>query len=148
MSNSSSICEREQSRLNKMNKFQLSNSFKNIGYYIAFGIFGLMILKKFIDEPSWVKPLLRKGLLLGMLLISISKDKIEDEYIESLRSQSYRLAFIMAVVYALVQPVINYAVGFLLDKNETFNDFSYFEVLFFMLLVQLMIFWQLKRYNK
>ena len=148
MNKSSSVCERERSHLEKMNKFLLSNKFKTIGYYIAFGVFGLMILKKFIDEPLWVKPLLRKGLLLGMLIISISKDKIEDEFIETLRSQSYRLAFIMGVVYSLIQPIVNYAVGFIIDKNEKYNDFSYFEVLFFMLLVQLMMFWQLKRLNK
>lgn len=142
------ICEKERSHLEKMNKFLLPNTFKTIGYYFTFGVFGLMILKIFIDEPEWVKPLLRKGLLLGMLLISISKDKIEDEFIETLRSQSYRLAFILAVIYSLVQPVINYLVGLVIDKNETFNDFSYFEVLFFMLFVQLLFFWQLKRFNQ
>lgn len=147
MDKPSSICERERTYIEKMNKFQLSHSFKKVGYYIAFGVFTLMILKKFVDEPLWVKPLLRKSLLLGMLIISISKDKIEDEFIESLRAQSYRIAFIMGVVYSLIQPVINYVVGSIIDDNETFNDFSYFEVLFFMLLVQLMVFWQLKRLN-
>ena len=148
MNKQSSICERERSHLEKMNKFLLSNKFKKIGYYITFGFFALMIFKIFVEEPLWVKPLLRKGLLFGMLLISISKDKIEDEFIESLRSQSYRLAFILGVVYSLIQPVINYIVGSVIDSNETFNDFSYFEVLFFMLLVQLMMFWQLKRMNR
>lgn len=142
------FCERERSSLEKVNKFLLPNRFKIIGLYVAFGVFGLMILKKFIDEPEWVKPLLRKGLLLGMLLISISKDKIEDEFIETLRSQSYRLAFILAVIYSLVQPIINYLVGMLIDKNKTFNEFSYFEVLFFMLFVQILFFWQFKRFNQ
>lgn len=143
-----SICERERSHLEKMNKFLLPNKFKTIGYYIAFGGFGLMILIKFIEEPLWVKPILRKVLLLGMLMVSISKDKIEDEFIETLRSQSYRLAFIMAVLYSLIQPVINYVVGLFFDKKEEFNDFSYFEVLFFMLIIQLLFFWQFKRFNK
>jgi uncharacterized sodium:solute symporter family permease YidK len=87
-------------------------------------------------------------LLIGMLIISLAKDKIEDEYIDSLRSQSYRLAFIMAVVYSLVQPFINYGVGILFDANEKLEGFSYFQVLFFMLIVQLMFFYQLKRFNK
>jgi len=83
-----------------------------------------------------------------MLIISISKDKIEDEFIDSLRSQSYRIAFILTVIYSLVQPFINYGIGMLFDKNETLDSFSYFQVLFFMLVVQLMVFWQLKRMNK
>lgn len=143
-----SICERERSYIEKMNKFQLSNSFKNIGYYFSFGVFALMIGQKFFDEPSWVKPALRGLLLLGMLLISISKDKVEDEFIESLRAQSYRIAFILAILYSLLQPFINYGVGLLFDKNETMEGFSYFQVLFYMLVVQLMVFWQLKKMNK
>jgi len=143
-----SFCERERSYIERMNKFQLSNKFKIIGYYFTFGVFALMIGKKFFEEPYWVKPLLRGLLLLGMLLISISKDKIEDEFIESLRSQSYRIAFILAILYSLLQPFINYGVGLLFDKNETMEGFSYFQVLFYMLVVQLMVFWQLKRMNK
>lgn len=143
-----SLCERERSHIEKMNKFQLPNGFKKIGYYIAFVAFGLMIAKKFFEEPEWVKPALRWMLLIGMLVISLAKDKIEDEFIDSLRSQSYRLAFIMAVVYSLVQPFINYGVGILFDANEKLEGFSYFQVLFFMLLVQLLFFFQLKRYNR
>ena len=82
------------------------------------------------------------------LIISLSKEKVEDEFIDSLRSQSYRLAFVMAIVYSLVQPLINYGVGTLLNQDDELQGFSYFQVLFFMLIVQLMFFWQLKRMNK
>lgn len=143
-----SLCERERSQIERMNKFQLPNSFKKIGYYIAFGAFALMIAKKFFEEPEWVKPALRWTLLIGMLIISLAKDKIEDEFIDSLRSQSYRLAFILAVLYSLVQPFINYGVGILFDANEKLEGFSYFQVLFFMLLIQLLFFFQLKRFNR
>lgn len=143
-----SLCERERSQIERMNKFQLPNSFKKIGYYIAFGAFALMIAKKFFEEPMWVKPALRWTLLIGMLIISLAKDKIEDEFIDSLRSQSYRLAFILAVLYSLVQPFINYGVGILFDANEKLEGFSYFQVLFFMLLIQLLFFFQLKRFNR
>jgi len=146
--NKKSLCERERSKLERMNKFQLSNKYKKIGYYIAFGAFGLMIAKKFFEEPEWVKSVLKWLLLIGMLVISLAKEKIEDEYIDSLRSQSYRLAFILAIVYSLVQPLINYGVGVLFDANEKLEGFNYFQVLFFMLLVQLFFFFQLKRYNK
>jgi hypothetical protein len=143
-----SYCERERSKLERLNKFQLANKYKKVGYVIVIVAFALMIAKKFVDEPSWVKPILINILLLGMLIISISKEKVEDEYIDSLRSQSYRLAFVLAVVYSLVQPGVNYVVGLLLGKEEGSNEFSYFQVLFFMLVVQLMFFYQLKRFNK
>ena len=140
-----SLCERERTYIEKMNKFQLPNTFKKVGYYFTFGVFALMIAKKFIDEPYWVKPILRGLMLLGMLIISISKDKIEDEFIETLRSQSYRIAFVLAILYSLLQPFINYGVGLILSKNKALESFDYFQVLFYMLLVQLLVFWQLKR---
>ena len=144
----SSFCDKETKMLNKFYNFQLANSYKKLGYYIAFGTFGLMIAKKFFEEPDWVKPALKVLLLIGMLVISLSKDKVEDELIDSLRSKSYRLAFIMGVLYALVQPIVNFAVGSVLNQDAELAGFDYFQVLFFMLLVQLMMFWQLKRFYR
>ncbi|WP_026777990.1 hypothetical protein [Polaribacter sp. Hel_I_88] len=143
-----SICERERSQLSKMNKFQLGNQFKKVGYSIAIAAFILMLGRKFIENSEWIKPILHGVLLIGLLVISLSKEKIEDEFIDSLRSQSYRLAFIMAIVYSLVQPIVNYAVAVLLNQDNELKGFSYFQVLFFMLIVQLMMFWQLKRMNR
>ena len=143
-----SICERERNHLEKMNKFQLGNHFKKIGYIIAIGAFVLMIARKYFEDSEWVRPILHGILLVGLLVISLSKEKLEDEYIDSLRSQSYRIAFILVIVYALVQPLINYGVGFLLNQNEKMKSFDYFQVLFFMLIVQLMVFWKLKKMNK
>ena len=144
----SSICERERSHLEKMNKFQLSNRFKKVGYSIAIGAFILMIGRKYVENSEWVRPILHGVLLVGLLVISLSKEKLEDEFIDSLRSQSYRLAFLLAIVYSLVQPVINYGVATLLNQDDELQGFSYFQVLFFMLIVQLMFFYQLKRMNK
>jgi uncharacterized membrane protein len=143
-----SICEKEKSYVEKMNKFQLHHKYKKVGYIISFSAFALMIAKKFVDEPNWVKPVLSGILLVGMLLISLAKEKLEDEYLDSLRSQSYRIAFILVILYALVQPFINFGVGLLFDETEKLEGLNYFQILFYMLVVQLMVFWQLKRMNR
>ncbi|MHB0756323.1 hypothetical protein [Polaribacter sp. M15] len=143
-----SICERERSQLEKMNKFQLNYRYKKIGLVIAISAFVLLLGRKFVDNGEWIRPVFQAFLLVGLLIISLSKSKEEDEFIDSLRSQSYRLAFLLAIVYSLVQPLINYGVGLLFDENETLKGFNYFQVLFFMLIVQLMFFWQLKRMNR
>ena len=143
-----SICERERNQLEKLNKFQLGNQFKKVGYIIAIGTFVLMILRKYVEDSEWVRPILHGILLIGLLIISLSKEKVEDEFIDSLRSQSYRLAFILAIVYSLVQPLVNYGVAVLFNQDDKLQGFSYFQVLFFMLIVQLMFFWQLRRMNK
>ena len=146
----SSLCESERNKIEKMNKFQLSQKFKKIGYYIVIATFISMLIRKIVDvDVFWVKEMLRSLLLLGMLIISISKDKIEDEFIESLRAQSYRLAFVLTVLYALIQPYIEYVVDFLLNDNpKDFGSFSYFQVLTFMLVIQIAFFEQLKRMNR
>ena len=144
----SSMCEREKSYIEKMNKFQLKHQYKKVGFIISFTAFGLMIVKKFFDEPDWVKPFLSGVLLVGLLFISLAKEKIEDEFIDSLRSQSYRIAFVLVILYALIQPFINYGVGLLFDEKETLEGLNYFQILFYMLIVQLMVFWQLKKLNK
>lgn len=143
-----SICEKEKSYVEKMNKFQLHHKYKKVGYIISFSAFALMIAKKFVDEPNWVKPVLSGILLVGMLLISLAKEKLEDEYLDSLRSQSYRIAFILVILYALVQPFINFGVGLLFDETKKLEGLNYFQILFYMLVVQLMVFWQLKRMNR
>ena len=143
-----SMCERERSQLSKMNKFQLGNQYKRIGYVIAIGTFVLMIARKYVEDTEWIRPILHGVLLIGLLIVSLSKEKIEDELIDSLRSQSYRLAFILAIVYSLVQPLVNFGVGTLLNQDDKLQGFNYFQVLFFMLIVQLMFFWKLKRINK
>mgnify|MGYP003640784913 FL=1 len=143
-----SLCAAERRRLEKLNKFQLPNSFKKIGLISSIVIFSLLIAKKYVYDPEWLKPILLGLLLLSMLLISLAKEKVEDEFIDSLRSQSYRFAFIIVILYSLVQPIVNYGVGILFDKTEKFEGFDYFQVLFFMLVVQLMVFYKLKRYNR
>lgn len=140
-----SICETERRKLDKMSRFQLSNQFKKVGWTIVLFTFLIMIGRKIMDDYEWLKPFLKVLLVIGMLIVSISKDKIEDELIDKLRSQSYRLAFIIGVVYYLIQPYVEYGVATILNKDKVDLDFSAFQVLIFMLLVQIMFFENLKR---
>ena len=139
------ICESERNKLQRLGKFQLSNNYKKIGWSIVIGVFLLMIVKRFVDEPTWVKPVLRNAMILGFLIVSISKEKIEDELMASLRATSYRVALIIGVLYALVQPYVSYAIETLLDPNNAAIDQGYFQVLLYILLVQIMFFNALKR---
>lgn len=143
----SNLCESEKRRLDKMNKFQLSHQFKKIGWSIVIVAFMLMIAKKFIDEPSWVKPVLKNIMIFGLLLVSLAKEKIEDEMIEKLRAQSYRLAFIIGVFYSFVLPYIGYAVDYFMGKEDLKLDNDYFTIMLSMLFVQIMFFSVFKRAN-
>jgi hypothetical protein len=78
----------------------------------------------------------------------MSKDKIEDEMTTSLRSQSYTIAFVIGVIYALVMPYVNFGVSNAVNSgSESFKDLGDFQVLLFMLMIQLMFYHNLKRYR-
>lgn len=144
--NLKNIQECERTKIEKWSSFQLPNHWKKIGVGLTFIILLSIISLKFIDgEPTWIRPLLRRLLLISLLIISLSKEVMEDEMISSLRGKSYTLAFIIGVVYSLVQPVIDYVIHNFLYEPSNFNGFSYFQVLFFMLLIQILFFEVLKR---
>ena len=91
---------------------------------------------------------LQKALLIGMLLMSVSKDKEEDELTVKLRMMSYTWAFITGVVYALVMPYVELGVSNAVHSGgEVYKDLGDFQVLLFMLMVQLMSYHTLKRYR-
>lgn len=140
------ICNYEDRQLAKLSKFQLPNHYKKVGVALAIVLLIVAIAFKFInDEPLWIKQLLKPLLLLSFLIISISKEVEEDEMIIQLRAQSYSLAFVVGVLYAFVQPYVNYAVAILIKPENASIDMSYFQVLFFMLLVQIAYFYKLKK---
>lgn len=51
------------------------------------------------------------AMLLGLLVFSMAKDKIEDEYIQFLRTQSIVWAFFFAILLFVFQPLINWILG-------------------------------------
>ena len=80
------------------------------------------------------------------MVIAISKEKIEDEMIVNLRSKAFSFAFICGVIYALVQPYINYGVASMVaPEKAVYEEFGAFIILWFMLTIHLMFFHVLKR---
>ncbi len=136
----------ERTKIEKWSRFQLSHKWKTVGIMISLSVFAMLLgLKLMDDRPQWTSEVLKRLLIVGFLIISISKDKEEDEMIASLRAKSYTLAFIFGVLYTLIQPVVDYLVHQYVFSASENNTFSYFQVLWFMLLIQIMFFEVLKR---
>jgi hypothetical protein len=141
-------CERKQ--MNKMLNFRLPNVYLIIGVAIVVLSIFMMFWRAFAMEgdTEWLRTLTKKGLVVGMLLMSISKDKEEDELTVKLRMQSYALAFVIGVVYALVMPYVDYGVSNVVKpEGETLKNLGDFQVLVFMLMIQLMFYHTLKRFR-
>ncbi|WP_133085491.1 hypothetical protein [Winogradskyella aurantia] len=141
-------CERKG--LLKISNFRLPHHFMTVGLAIALLSVLMMFIRAFVldGELEWLKLLLQKTLLVGMLIMSLSKDKIEDEMTMGLRSQSYAIAFIVGVIYSLVMPYVEYGVSNVVHSGgEVYKDLGDFQVLLFMLMIQLMFYHTLKRYR-
>lgn len=141
-------CERQ--RFDKLINFRLPHRFLMVGIAIAALSIIVMFIRAFAMEgdSEWLKVLLQKTLLVGMLIMSISKDKQEDEMLISLRAQSYVIAFVVGVVYALVMPYVEFGVSNVVHSGgEAYKDLGDFQILLFMLMIQLMFFHNLKRFR-
>lgn len=146
--NIDSFCEGERRRLNKLQSFlSLPNYFKKIGVAcFVVSMIALFSIRYFVESPETIKLALKNVILISMLLIALAREKVEDELIEKLRGQAYTIAFICGVIYALVQPYVNYFVKVLLEPDKaSYSQMGEFIVLWFMLCIYLCFFHGLKR---
>lgn len=140
------LCEAEKRRMDKMH-LQLPNVFKKIGIIVFAVSMPMLLSTKFIDgETDTFKMVLRQIIIVSMLVIAISKEKVEDEMIMKIRHRAFTIAFIWAVIYALIQPYINYAVALLVRPEKAiYEEFGTFIILWFMLAIYLLYFHVMKR---
>lgn len=132
------LIETESKTWEKWINFQLPNTYKAIGLGLFICSFlALIVVKYTLSEPTLIKTIIRQLLVIGLLLISLAKDPIVDEMTDQLRMKSYQWAFLCGVVYAIVQPYIEYAVTALIkNQSVSYTELSVFQVLIFMLLIQ------------
>lgn len=146
--NTEKIMDCERNRLEKITSFRLPQYFYKVGIALGAITIVMMFVRAFAmeGETEWLKHLFQKTLLVSMLLMSIARDKEEDELITKLRMQSYTYAFIIGVLYALIMPYIDLGVSSLVHGGgEVYKDLGDFQVLMFMLFIQLFSFITLKR---
>ena len=141
-------------KINKFTGFQLSNKFKIVGL-VLFIVSILAIVSSvklnFIDLRSQdlFERIAQTGVVLGLLMISISKEKVEDELIAKIRMQSYNYAVIGAVLFYLLIPFIHYTLILSFSKLRTIEGSKDISVLFFLLSIQIVTFRKLKKaYNE
>lgn len=146
--------EDEYSRLMKILNFRLPHRFKNFGLICAVLIFVFLLFYKFYGSNDLIiKDLCRTFMLFFLLIASLSKDIVEDEYLNHVRYQSYVLAFICAITYAIGLPLVAFIFDFLIttitsEGTISFNEVSAFEVVFILVCFQLLFFETLKRLGR
>lgn len=153
MNSQSSNCRNEYSRLSKMLNWRLPNRYKKIGYICAAAIFIFLLGYKFYGQNTiLVKDLCRSLVLLFVLIASLSKDPVEDEYVRHVRAQSYVLASVFSALYTIGIPLIALLLDMLITKitgdgSAKFYEISAFEIIFMLVCNQLLFFETLKRFG-
>ncbi len=145
--------ETEEKSIEKFIKYQLPNRFKAIGLgiFIVSLLFTLALpftLENY-EHNNLTDKAVKSVLLLGLLVISISKEKVEDELIITLRMKSYSYAFIGGVLYVMIMPYINFLIIYLYSSKPKIEGVSDFTILGMLLTIQIFSFRSLKRsYNE
>ena len=138
--------------LYKILDFNLPHVFKKVGLVAASLILVFLIASKFIGIDSLImKDVLRTLILFFLLLATLSKDKIEDEYSRYIKFQSFLIAFVFTSAYAILIPLISIILDCVITNFKggsiSFYEISGFEVLFTLLGMQLLCFEALKRFT-
>ncbi len=144
-----SIMDYERKSLEKMKNLQLPHRFKVIGIWLFILSIVALFINKFSANDLEIRAIVKYGMLIGLLLISISKEKIEDELITKLRMQSYTLAFIMGVIFTLLLPFVDYLIDLVFKTNEAvLKDLGDWQILWLLLSIQVFYFAILKKMHK
>ena len=147
----SKICQAEYKRLKKIQNYQylLPNYYKRVGLVLlAMAVITLIVREYIFEDPELIQQIARKVMLVGLLIITISYEKIEDELIIKLRGQAFAIALVAGVVYTLIQPLINYIVALVIKPEKAiYADLDDFIILWFMMVLYLMFFYMFKRYR-
>lgn len=139
-------CERKS--IDRMSRCQLPHRFKKIGWILFLISFVSVFVPSIVMADDHLKSVvlivLKYGILIGLLMVSLSKEPIEDEYVRSVRMQSYMLAFVMGVVQALIFPFINLGAETLIGNTSSYQPTGDFFILWILLACQLLFFHVLK----
>ncbi|WP_400079589.1 hypothetical protein [Winogradskyella sp. R77965] len=147
--NKKSFVDCERHRIQKILDFRLPTSFKWLGVVLLVLAFVLFFVRKqFPEYAEMIRSIGRTIFIIGLLCISLARDKEEDEMTIALRAQSYAIAFIVGVVYAIVMPYIEFGVSNLVHNGgEAYKQLGDFQLLSFMFLIQIAFYQTLKRYR-
>ncbi|WP_299123650.1 hypothetical protein [uncultured Winogradskyella sp.] len=139
----------ERNRIQKILDFRLPTSFKWLGMVLLVSAFMLFFIRKqFPEYTELIRSIGRTIFIIGLLCISLARDKEEDEMTISLRAQSYAIAFIVGVLYAIVMPYVEFGVSNIVaDETQAYKELGDFQLLSFMFLIQIGFYQTLKRYR-
>ena len=141
-------------KIDKFTGYQLPNKFKIVGLVVVIvSILSIVTsLKIYILDVKYHELFERIALsvsVIGLLIISISREKIEDELIGKIRMQSYNYAVIVTVLIYLILPFIHFSIVSIFSSMPKIEGSKDVSVLGVLLMSQIFTFRKLKKaYNE
>ena len=143
--------DRNRKNIDKLRKLQLPNKVKKYGWALFILGFIAMFLFAFLEtaKNTNLKLIAKYSMLVGLLIVSISKEKVEDELMKSLRMLSFTFAFIFAVLITITNPLFSYLANFVFtEQQEVFSGIGDWMILWLLLSVQVFYFESLKKMHR
>lgn len=140
-------------KIGKITGYQLPNKFKIVGLVLCIiSIISISIVAFSLENFRYndlLDRIAKTGMVLGLLIISISKEKIEDELIAKIRMQSYNYTVIGTVLCYLIFPFINFTIVSIFSSMPKIEGSKDIPLLGVMLIMQIFTFRKLKKaYNE
>lgn len=140
-------------KIDKYTGYQLPHKVKIIGlllFIVAFA--SIPIISIYLENNKYQDLFQRTGstiAILSLLMIAVSKEKIEDELIAKIRMQSYQYAVLGTVIFYLVLPFINFIIVSIFSSIPKIEGSKDVSVLGVLLMMQILTFRKLKKaYNE
>lgn len=124
----------------------LPNYFKKIAFGFILLFILLAILTKYQILPfdkDIIKAITKTGLLISLLLLALTKDKIEDELTLRIRLRAFTFSFFVGVVNVILEPYMN-----LLLKGSFLSTKGTDQLIFSMIFFYFIMFFLLKRSSR
>ena len=140
-------------KINKITGYQLPNKFKIIGLVMfILSFMTVFFVAIYLENPEYnnvSKRIASTLAILSLLMISVSREKIEDELIAKIRMQSYHYAVLGTVIFYALMPFINFSVESINSSMPNIQGSADVSILSTLLLMQILIFRKLKKaYNE
>ena len=140
-------------KIDKLTNYRLPNKFKIVGLVLSIiSIISVPIILSYAGELQHRDLLERISwtlAILGLLMISISKEKIEDELMAKIRMQSYQYALIGTVLLYSMFPFVTYVISLIFSSTPKMKGSEDIPLLAVMLVMQIITFKKLKKaYNE
>ncbi len=135
----------EAKKLRKFS-FLLPHVFQKISIVgLVLSIIALFSYKLMATDVASYKLVTKYCILIFAFILSISKEKIEDELSVQLRTQSFSIGFVFGVFFAIILPFVGYGSKLIFSPdNAVFHDYDSFTTVIMMLFMHLGSYYGLK----